>query len=273
MISSLVLTYNEECNIRECLSCLDFTDEILVFDSFSTDNTVTIAREMGARVIQRKFDNYASQRNAALKAISAGSDWILMVDADEFVSPELKSEILNIIREPANPVSLYLVRRKDMFQGKWIKYSSGYPTWFGRLFRNGKVWVEREINEEYHTSGETGYLKEHLIHHPFRKGLSHWFEKHNRYSSMEAEIVRDEMNEKPRLSDLFSKDPLVRRKVQKRISLYLPFRPLIVFIAFYFIRGGFLDGKRGYTFCKLRKTYEWMIELKRKEISAGNNGL
>jgi hypothetical protein len=194
-----------------------------------------------------------------------------MVDADEIVTPELKSEILNIAGIPDNPVSLYLVRRKDMFQGKWIRFSSGYPTWFGRLFRNGKVWVEREVNEEYHTSGKVGYLKEHLVHYPFNKGLSFWFEKHNRYSSMEAQIIRDEMKGNPGLPGLFSRDPLIRRKMQKRISLYLPFRPVIVFLALYIIRGGFLDGRRGYTFCRLRKTYEWMIELKRKEILSGEN--
>jgi glycosyltransferase involved in cell wall biosynthesis len=266
VISAFILTYNEEIILPECLAALDFVSEVLVFDSYSTDQTVNIAARMGARVVQRKFDNYASQRNEALKAISPGSEWILMVDADEIVSPELKSEILNVIAIPDNPVSLYLVRRKDMFQGKWIKYSSGYPSWFGRLFKNGEVWVEREINEEYHTSGKVGYLQQHLIHYPFNKGLSFWFEKHNRYSSMESAIMADEMKEKPEIRELFARDPVIRRKAQKRFTLNLPFRPLFVFFAFYILRGGFLDGKRGYTFCKLRKTYEWMIELKKKEL-------
>ncbi|WPY98251.1 glycosyltransferase family 2 protein [Christiangramia sp. OXR-203] len=265
-MSAIILTYNEENILAKCLSALNFVDEIIVFDSFSTDKTLDIARDFGATVIQRKFDNYANQRNAALKEISPKSDWVLMVDADEIVPQELKTEILSTISE-SNPAFLYRVRRKDMFQGKWIKQSSGYPTWFPRLFKNGEVRVEREINEEYFTEGKEGKLMEHLIHFPFNKGLSWWFDKHNRYSLMEAEKLKEELNEEVEIRDLLSKDPVLRRKTQKRLIYKLPFKPWIVFIGLYVFRGGFLNGKAGYTFCKLRKTYEWMIDLKLKELS------
>lgn len=266
MISALILTYNEEIILPKCLEALDFVDEIVVFDSFSSDTTVKIAEQFNAKIAQRKFDNYAKQRNEALKSVSDKTDWILMVDADEIVSRELKQEIKQLTTQEDNTVSLYRVRRKDMFQDKWIKNSSGYPTWFGRLFKNGEVTVEREINEEYHTSGEIGHLQEHLIHYPFNKGMQWWFEKHNRYSSMEAKTLALELNQKPKLKHLFSSDPTIRRKAQKGFSFLLPNRPFIVFIAFYILRFGFLDGKAGYTFCKLRKTYEWMIDLKIKEL-------
>ena len=268
MISAVILTFNEENIITQCLAALDFVDETVVFDSFSSDNTVNIAQQFGAKVVTRTFDNYSIQRNEALKAVSPQTDWILMVDADEIVSPALKMEILKLTNLTNNPVTLYRVRRKDMFQGKWIKYSSGYPTWFGRLFRQGKVWIEREINEEYHTSGKVGYLQQHLIHFPFNKGLASWFEKHNRYSTMEAVTLIKEMQVKPKIKDIFSGDPTIRRKAQKGITFELPFRPLIIFFALYILRGGFLDGKKGYTFCKLRKTYEWMIDLKIKELES-----
>jgi len=143
----------------------------VVFDSFSTDKTVAIAEQYGAKIFQRKFDNYAKQSNEALKSVSESSDWILMVDADEIVSTELKQEILKITADADNLTTLFRVRRKDIFQNKWIKHSSGYPTWFGRLFKNGEVSVEREINEEYHTKGGIGHLQEHLIHYPFNKGV------------------------------------------------------------------------------------------------------
>src|SRR5690606_32418363 len=133
------------------------------------------------KIFQRKFDNYANQRNEGLKAVAKESDWILMVDADEIVTPELKEEIIKVTSSPNETSSLYRVRRKDIFLGKWIKQSSGYPTWFPRLFRNGKVRVEREINEEYITLGSEGQLKEHLLHYPFNKGITWWFDKHNRY--------------------------------------------------------------------------------------------
>ena len=154
MISAIILTFNEEIILQRCLAALDFVDEIIVFDSFSNDQTVNIAYQMGAKVVQRSFDNYANQRNEALKTVNQDTCWILMIDADEIISPELKNEILSVTSQKDNLVTLYRVRRKDIFQGKWIKHSSGYPTWFGRLFKNGKIWIEREINEEYHTSGK-----------------------------------------------------------------------------------------------------------------------
>jgi glycosyltransferase involved in cell wall biosynthesis len=266
MIKAVILTYNEETILAKCLKALHFVDAIIVFDSFSTDRTLDIAKSFNAKVIQRTFDNYASQRNAALEAVSDSCDWILMVDADEIVTESLKTEILNTVTRQ-NAHTMYRVRRKDMFQDKWIKQSSGYPTWFPRLFKNGCVTVAREINEEYITTGTEGLLQEHLIHYPFNKGLTWWFDKHNRYSEMEAQKMFDELKEPVGFNNLFSKDPTLRRKAQKRLSYRLPLRPTLVFIAFYVLRGGFLNGKAGYTFCKLRKTYEWMIEIKFKELN------
>ncbi|MUP44551.1 glycosyltransferase family 2 protein [Gramella sp. BOM4] len=265
MISAVILTYNEQNILAKCLSALHFVDEIIVFDSYSTDNTVKIAKNFNAKILQRKFDNYANQRNVALDSVAEQSHWILMVDADEIVTEELKKEIFEVISNNAS-ASLYRVRRKDMFQGKWIKQSSGYPTWFPRLFKKGEVKVEREINEEYTTAGREGKLVEHLIHYPFNKGLSWWFEKHNRYSQMEALKLKEELKENIQLLNLLSKDPVVRRKTQKRLIYKLPCKSWIVFLGLYIFRGGFLNGKAGYTFCKLRKTYEWMIELKLKEL-------
>lgn len=268
MISALVLTYNEEKILERCLAALNFTDEIIVFDSFSNDNTLKIAKKFNAKIFQRKFDNYANQRNAALATVKTDSKWILMVDADEIVTNELKEEVIQITRA-SDAASLYRVRRKDMFRGKWIKQSSGYPTWFPRLFKNGEVRVEREINEEYFTNGNEGNLNEHLLHYPFNKGIGWWFDKHNLYSQMEAVKLKRELKEPVEFRDLFSYNPVKRRRTQKRIIYRMPFRPWIVFLGLYVFRGGFLNGKAGYIFCKLRKTYEWMIELKLKELDQG----
>jgi glycosyltransferase involved in cell wall biosynthesis len=265
MISAVILTYNEETILAKCIEALHFVDAVIVFDSYSTDRTIEIAKSYNATVIQRKFDNYANQRNSALDAVSKDYEWILMVDADEIVTDALQAEILKVI-DLQNETTMYRVRRKDMFQDKWIKQSSGYPTWFPRLFKNGYVTVEREINEEYVTSGNEALLHEHLIHYPFNKGLTWWFDKHNRYSEMEALKMLDEIREPVDFKNLFSKDPTLRRKAQKRLSYRLPFRPLFIFFAFYILKGGFRNGKAGYTFCKLRQTYEWMIEVKFKEL-------
>ena len=265
MISAVILTYNEQNIIHDCLRNLQFVDEILIFDSFSTDNTIEIAKKFNVKVKYRKFDNYASQRNEALKHVNQECDWILMIDADEIVTESLKNEILNVIISN-NDISMFRVRRKDMFEGKWLKYSSGYPTWFPRLFKKGHVFVEREINEEYITKGKTLNLKNHLIHYPFNKGLHWWFIKHNNYSQMEALVMVQEVAMPLNISLLLSADPTKRRKFYKRLSYHLPFRPFIVFISFYFFKLGFLDGLKGYVFCRMRMIYESMIQLKFNEI-------
>ena len=265
MISALILTLNEENILARCLGSLDFVDEIVVFDSFSTDKTVDIAESFKARVEQRKFDNYARQRNAALSCVNPDADWILMIDADEIVEEDLKNEIIRVISLDNN-ITLYSVRRKDMFNGKWLKFSSGYPTWFPRLFRNRTVTVHREINEEYLTTGEQSILKNHLIHFPFNKGLNWWINKHNVYSDMEAHTMVSEIRQSIDISMLFSSSPILRRKAQKRLSYYIPSRPNFVFFAFFILNGGFLDGRAGYQYCQLRKMYEKMIDLKFKAL-------
>lgn len=261
MISALILTYNEENILPKCLESLDFVDEVIVFDSFSNDNTVQIAKDYQAKVIQHKFDNFATQRNAGLRQINPKSKWILMVDADEIVTEELRQEIIEVVNIDSE-TTMFRVRRKDMFQGKWLKYSSGYPTWFPRLFRNGEILVEREINEEYVTKGKISNLYCHLLHYPFNKGLNWWFEKHNFYSKLEADKMKIEINEPLSFSKIFSLDPVIRRRFFKRLSYKLPFRPLVVFIIFFFLKKGFLDGHSGYTFCRMRKVYETMIDIK-----------
>ncbi len=265
-VSILILTLNEEINLMSCLESVKWSDDIVVFDSFSTDRTLEIAKAMGARVFQRKFDNYAAQRNAALKEVQYKYPWILMIDSDELVAPELRIEIEMAINQSDDDTCLFRVRRKDMFFGQWLKRSSGYPTWFGRLFRTGRVWVEREINEEYCTDGNIGFLQEHLIHYPFNKGIAYWYERHNRYSSMEASVFVQETQEKLQIGDFFSQDPVIRRKLLKQLAFRLYGRPFLVFCYLYIIRLGFLDGKAGFMYSLLRSFYEVMIDLKVQEI-------
>lgn len=249
-----------------CLSALQDCDDLVVLDSFSTDRTEKIARAHGARFFHRRFDEYASQRNYGLEEIIYKHAWLLMVDADEVVPPELVAEIQRMVENTSDEKTLYRMRRKDHFLGQWIKRSSGYPTWFGRLLKIGSVRVERAINEEYVTDGGIGYLENHLHHYPFNKGFAAWLEKHNRYSTMEAELIVSGGLAPPYLKDLFTKDPAKRRRTVKAIAYRLPVRPLLMFIGLYFLRGGFLDGRAGFTFCVLRSFYEFLIECKVKEL-------
>lgn len=269
--SVLILTLNEQQNITTCLNSLTSCDDIVILDSYSRDKTIEIAETAGARIFQRKFDDYASQRNYGLSNIEYKHPWVLMVDADEFITHELLLEINNEIKYGSKSTTLYRLRRKEFFMGKWIRRSSGYPTWFGRLMKIGHVRVERAINEEYHTDGEVGILNEHLIHYPFNKGLDSWLEKHNRYSSMEAQLISVGGGGNAKWYNLFSKDPVIRRKVIKHYVYKLPGRPLLMFLALYFVKRGFLDGRAGITFCLLKSFYEFMITCKVKELKLRQN--
>jgi glycosyltransferase involved in cell wall biosynthesis len=272
-VSVLILTLNEETNLNDCLASVTWCDDVVVFDSFSSDNTVDLAKKNGARVIQRRFDNYASQRNAALNEVAYRHPWVLMVDADERVTPELHREIDSTLAQKEDGTTLYRFRRKDLFFGRWLKRASGYPSWFGRLVRVGHIEVKRTVNEEYHTDGNVGFLREHMLHQPFNKGIAYWCERHNRYSSLEAACLIQETQGSLRWRDLLAGDPTIRRKALKQFGYRLAGRPLWVFIYLYLIQLGFLDGRAGFIYCILRAHYELMIDLKVLELRRRERGL
>jgi hypothetical protein len=228
----------------------------------SEDRTLEIANTKGVRLVQRRFDNYAAQRNAALTTVQYKNPWVLMVDADERVSHELAAEIATTIAGVGAEVALFRIRRKDFFLGKWLRRSSGYPSWFGRLVRLGHVRVEREVNEEYIADGEIGHLEAHLHHYPFNRGIAYWFERHNRYSTMEAIAKMRMHNDRIVVRELFAWDPIDRRRMLKQCLYRLPLRPLIVFLYLYIVRLGFLDGRAGFYFGRMRAAYEMLIDLK-----------
>ena len=265
--SVMVMTLNEGSNLSRCLDSLSWCDDVVVLDSYSTDNTESIAKKYeNVRFVRNKFEGYASQRNFGLRQIEYSHEWLFMVDADEVVSYELALEIGNAISQYGDSCSLFRMRRKDYFFNKWLRRSSGYPTWFGRLMKISDVRIEREINEEYVTDGKQRELQEHLIHYPFSKGMSWWFERHNRYSDMEAVALYQTRKDKVKFSNLTHSDPVVRRKEIKALAYKLPGRPILMFFGLYFVRLGFLDGMAGLRFSIMRSIYEYMIDLKVKEL-------
>ena len=271
-ISTLILTLNEEVNIGACLASLAWCDDIVLLDSGSTDRTVALATTQGVRVVTRPFDDYASQRNFGLAAIDWRYDWILMLDADERVAPDLARELRQSVATAADDVALFQLRRRDWLLGRWIRHSSGYPTWFGRLARRGRVHVERPINEEYQADGAVISLSGHLDHYPFNKGFAEWIAKHNRYSTMEAQLFEQRVAQ-PATGSVFARDPVQRRKAIKDRVYRMPGRPLLMFLALYLLRGGILEGRAGLTFCLLRAWYEFMIDVKRRELRRRAAGL
>jgi len=273
LVSVLILTLNEETDLADCIDSCAWSDDIVVFDSLSQDRTREIGMEKGARVFDRSFDDYASQRNAALTTVSYKHNWVLMLDADERVPADLASEINETLSHSDVSSVMFRMRRKDFFLGHWLKRSSGYPTWFGRLVRLGHVRVERDINEEYIPDGRVDYLRSHLHHFPFNKGIAYWVERHNRYSTMEV-VEKLAMHREPiELRKLLGRDPVARRRTLKKISYRLPMRPHIVFLYLYVLRLGVLDGRAGFYFSRMRATYELLIDLKVMETKRRQRGL
>lgn len=258
----LILTLNEEINIAGCMQSVAWCDDIVVLDSGSTDETVPIAEALGARIVRRRFDNWAQHQNWALQNIRFRHPWVFNLDADERIDDELAAELASSAREPGGHAA-FKMRRKDFFRNTWLKHAGFYPSWFTRFYRPEKVRFERLVNPVTIVDGSTGALNGHILHWPFSKGMTHWLERHNSYSSFEAiEYAR-----KPpfRIPELFSSDATVRRRAAKAMFARAPGRPLIKFLFLYVAHRGFLDGRAGLDFAVLQFINEYMVSLKIRE--------
>jgi glycosyltransferase involved in cell wall biosynthesis len=197
-LSAIVLTLNEQRHIGACLDSLQWTDDRLVFDSFSQDQTVEIAKQHGARVIQNPFKNYAQQRNDALAAVAGMADWVIFVDADERCTLELADEIRHTLATPKHDV--YSVPRHNFLFGKLTKGAGWYPDFQARLFRVGKVGFDptREVHEVAQVDGEMGYLHNVLIHYNY-DDLNQFHAKQRKYTEYDASILfKQGIRPKPR---------------------------------------------------------------------------
>lgn len=195
-ICAIVLTLNEQRHIAACLATLTWADARLVFDSFSTDATVALARQAGADVIQHPFENYAQQRNAALAA--ANTDWVFFVDADERCTPELAAEIRTVLEDARADV--FSVPRHNYLFGKLITGAGWFPDYQARLFRVGKARFDprREVHEVATFDGEMGYLRHVLIHYNY-DDLAQFHAKQRKYAEYEASILfKQGIRPKPR---------------------------------------------------------------------------
>jgi len=269
MISVLILTRNEEIDLPGCLDSVNWSDDVHVFDSLSTDRTLEIAAARGAKITQRSFDNFAAQRNAALHTLRYRHPWVLILDADERVPPELHAEMLRVTAAAGREHGACRIRRRDFLQGTWLRHAQISP-YYIRLVRPGYVHYEREVNEVLRVTGSIIDLQQPFDHYPFSKGMRHWIDKHNLYSSMEAALALKSRSGETRFSvadALFHPDFNQRRYHQKELFYRMPARPLAKFLIIYFLRLGLLDGRAGLTYALLQSIYEYMIVLKTRELA------
>jgi glycosyltransferase involved in cell wall biosynthesis len=270
MISVLILTRNEQRDLPDCLASVSWSDDIHVFDSHSTDNTVEIAKAAGAHIHTRTFDDYATHRNAALTSIPFKHPWVFLPDADERPTADLSREMQQIALAAPSQTAAFRVRRRDFLFDTWLQHAQISPFYI-RLVRPERARYTRAINEVLEIDGPVAELSYPLDHFPFSKGIARWVEKHNLYSTMEAElIVRNQGLQNPSLvTALRDPDFHTRRLHQKAIFYRLPGRPLIKWLYMVFLRGGILDGAAGLTYATLQAFYEYLIVLKTKELRRG----
>lgn len=278
-VSVLIPAKNEEQNLPACLESVAVADEIFVVDSQSEDRSIEISENFGAKVVQFDFNgSWPKKKNWSLENLPFRNDWVLIVDCDERITPELWQEISQAIA--SNKHDGYYLNRKVFFMGKWIRFGGKYPDWNLRLFKHQLGRYENlstedipntgdnEVHEHVVLQGQVGYLKEDMLHIDFRD-IYQWLARHNRYSNWEARVYYNLLtgkNDNDTIGANLFGDAVQRKRFLKKIWVRLPFKPLLRFILFYFIRLGFLDGIPGYIYGRLLSQYEYQIGVKLYEL-------
>ena len=270
--SAVVLTLNESGNLPGCLHSLRWCDEIVIVDSGSNDGTVETARHMGVRVylnVQPPPFNIARQRNWALLNCELQSDWVLFLDADEVVPEKLAEEIRRVCATEGDRFQAYELTPRYLFWGKWLKRTQGFPNWHPRLVRRGAAWYDGGVWEQFAEGTRFGRIAEPYDHHANSKGFSDWLNRHDRYSSWDAERIVEYL-ETGRMDALGTRR---KRKLRRLAATLWPIRFLGRFFHMYFLRGGFLEGGPALLFCLMYSMYEFMTVVKVVELRRRKRGL
>lgn len=251
-LTAVVLTYDEEIDLPACLDSLrPLGCRVVVVDSGSGDRTVEIAEQAGAEVFHHEFESQARQLNWALDNVPFDTGWLLRLDADERLTPELAAELPDRLARPGDDVTGFYVKRRVHFMGRWIRRGGYYPTWLLRVWKRGAARCEDRPMDEHMvlSEGAAAYL-DHDIVEESGKGLSHWTEKHVRYAAREARAVLAASDEHGVRPSAFGPPEARRRWMRDRLYGRAPLflRAFLYFGYRYFLRLGFLDGRAGLVF-------------------------
>ena len=251
-VAAVVLTFNEERNLPACLASLaGWVDELFVVDSGSTDRTVEIARRAGARVVEHAFEHYGAQRNWAIDHLPVAAAWTLHVDADERITPELQRAVMAALAHDADDVAGYLVSRRTMFMGRWMRHGGHYPAWHLRLMRTGAGRCEdRLYDQHFYVTGPVRKLQGDLID-TWTPDVSTFTARHLRWAALEAAEHEAPATAAGRIRGRLGSDNAIEqrrwlRDWYARLPLFV--RPTAYFLYRYVVRLGFLDGRPGLVF-------------------------
>ncbi len=269
-LTVIILTRNEECNLPNTIeSVLHLAKRVVVVDSFSTDSTVEIAQKLGCDIFENKWTNYATQFNWGLDNCDVNTGWVLRLDADEIVTPELAKELESILTSLSDDVDGIFVRRRMYFMGRWMKHGGVYPNLVLRIFRNRKGRCEEKIMDEHIVvEGRTIEVPYDIIDDN-NKPLNWWTNKHNWYSDRECyEILNLQRLKaegtllKPSMFGSFAEK---KRWLKENIYLKLPlgYRAWAYYAYRYYCKLGFLDGPEGRIFHFLQAYwYRFLVDAK-----------
>jgi glycosyltransferase involved in cell wall biosynthesis len=264
-VSVVILTKNEEINLGRCLTSLKWCDDIHVVDSGSKDGTLAIAEESTAAVYHHPFSSFGAQRNWSLENCALKNEWVLFLDADEETDGVFVSALESAVAAATENVAGFYCCWKTMLEGRWLKRSDSFPRWQFRLLRRGFAKFEDfgHSQRELLLKGEIQYLKAPYNHFPFRRGWRHWWNRHSQYADQEAQARLEHQAD---FKDLFSGDRSCRIKALKSFVSQVPGWPLIHFFVRYLLGLGFLEGVPGLIFCVNMSYYEFMIQLRMREL-------
>lgn len=256
--SVLILTYNEEIDISECIKSVSVSDDIVVLDSFSTDKTKQYAINYNIRFFERKFDNYSNQRNFGLHNITYKNKYVLLLDADERANKKLLDELLQVCNSNnlgANPV--YLLRRKVVLENKILKWNLSSNIWIERFVIPSEVKFFGSVHEKLTFNGKCSFIREYLYHHQFSKGISNWIERRKKYAILQHYSSSiDSTSPSSKILDR-------RIKLKKKLIDKLPFTYLLYFIYNFFFKFSIFDGYKGLKYIYL-ESYALYLNTKFK---------
>ena len=273
-ITAIVLTYNEENKIEDCLKSMkDLFEDIFIVDSYSTDKTVDIAKKYTNHIFQHEFENYGKQRNWALKNLPLKTEWVINIDADQRISENLKQELQQIFLDPSKiHCRGFLISRKTIFMDKWIKFGGHYPSYHAILFKLKFGMCEESRYDQHFTI--TGMVKKIKgdLEDIVTDNLSSFIERHNKWASFEATdqaLGEDQISRNQGIRPNLFGNPMERKRFFKALYFKTPIfiRPISYFIFRYFVRLGFLDGPEGLIFHFLQCLwFRFLVDAKIYEL-------